>query len=106
MTVDVGAALDALGEPRRRAILGLVRDEPRSVNDIAAELEISQQAVSRHLQLLKGAGLVTMQPDAQRRLYVVRPEGLESVATYLSDFWPRRLSKLKSVVEGRRSDRD
>ena len=92
-------ALSALAEPRRRAILMLVRDEPRSVNEIAAHFDITQQAVSQHLQVLKDAGLVAVRPQGQRRLYAVRTEGLESVRELLAQLWPGNLDKLKQAVE-------
>jgi DNA-binding transcriptional ArsR family regulator len=100
------AALAALAEPRRRAIVMLVRDQARSVNDIAAHFEISQQAVSQHLQVLKDAGLLAVRPQGQRRLYAVRPEGLESVREFLGQFWPERLEDLKHAVEGNQPDAD
>ena len=84
-------AFAAIAEPRRRAILMLVRDEPRSVNEIAAHFDISQQAVSQHLQVLRDAGLVAVRPQGQRRLYVVRPEGLESREAVLGGGWPAGL---------------
>ena len=93
------AAFAALAEPRRRAMLLLVRDQPRSVNEIASHFEISQQAVSQHLQVLKDAGLVAVRPQGQRRLYVVRTEGLEAVGEYLNELWPESLQRLKTVVE-------
>jgi len=100
------AAFSALAEPRRRAMLLLVRDEPRSVNEIAAHFEITQQAVSQHLQVLKEAGLVAVEPRGQRRLYAIRPEGLEAVDEYLAELWPDRLQRLKGAVEsGRRRAR-
>jgi DNA-binding transcriptional ArsR family regulator len=95
------AALTALAEPRRRAILMLVRDEPQSVNEIAAHFDVSQQAVSQHLQVLKDAGLVAVRPQGQRRLYEIRPEGLESVREFLAELWPRSLEDLKRAVEER-----
>jgi DNA-binding transcriptional ArsR family regulator len=98
------AALTALAEPRRRAILMLVRDEPRSVNDIAAHFDITQQAVSQHLQVLKDAGLVAVRPQGQRRLYAVRAEGLESVREFLAQLWPESLDELKRAVERDRQD--
>ena len=98
------AALAALAEPRRRAILGLVRDEPRSVNEIAAHFEITQQAVSQHLQVLKDAGLVAVRPVGQRRLYAVRVEGLESVREFLAELWPKSLEELKREVESSQAD--
>jgi DNA-binding transcriptional ArsR family regulator len=96
------AAFAALAEPRRRAMLLLVRDRPRAVNEIAAHFDISQQAVSQHLQVLKDAGLVAVRPEGQRRLYVVRPEGLEAVRGFLAEFWPETLDRLKSDVESRK----
>ena len=92
-------AIAALAEPRRRAILMLVRDEPRSVNEIAEHFDVSQQAVSQHLKVLREAGLVEVRPDRQRRLYVVRPEGLESLERFLAQLWPSSLQRLKRAVE-------
>jgi DNA-binding transcriptional ArsR family regulator len=94
------AAFRALAEPRRRQILRLVRDQPLSVNEIAEHFEISQQAVSQHLQVLKEAGLVAVRREAQRRLYAVRPEGLESIEEFLNELWPASLARLKRTIEG------
>lgn len=100
------AVFTALAEPRRRAMLLLVRDRPHSVNEIAAHFEISQQAASQHLQVLKEAGLVAVRPEGQRRLYLVRPEGFESVQEFLAQLWPERLQRLKDAVEsGKRRGR-
>jgi DNA-binding transcriptional ArsR family regulator len=96
--------LAALAEPRRRAILRLVRDEPRSVNEIAAHFEITQQAVSQHLQVLREVGLVDVRPVGQRRLYAVRVEGLESVREFLAQLWPESLEELKRAVESEQGD--
>jgi DNA-binding transcriptional ArsR family regulator len=98
----------ALAEPRRRAILSLVRDEPRAASDIAREFpEITQQAVSLHLKALSEAGLVDVRPAGRQRLYVLRPEGLQPVRDYLETLWPERLASLKQAVERevRRGDR-
>ncbi len=78
------AALAALAEPRRRAMLLLVRDQPRSVGEIAGHFQITQQAVSQHLKVLRDAGLVEVRAERQRRLYLVRPEGLRSVEAFLA----------------------
>jgi DNA-binding transcriptional ArsR family regulator len=102
--MNAEAALAALAEPRRRAIMMLVRDEPHSVNEIAAHFDVSQQAVSQHLQVLKDAGLVAVRPEGQRRLYVLRPEGLESVHEFLAQLWPESLEKLKQTVEADQRD--
>jgi DNA-binding transcriptional ArsR family regulator len=93
------AAFRALAEPRRRAMLRLVRDRPCSVNEIAEHFEITQQAVSQHLQVLKQAGLVAVRPQRQRRLYAVRPEGLDTVRDFLEELWPERLERLKRALE-------
>ncbi len=96
-----GVALRALAEPRRQAILRLVRDGPRSAGDIGAHFDISQQAVSQHLQVLAGAGLVDVRQEGKRRLYVVNPRGLEALDRFLAELWPAGLRRLKTAVESR-----
>jgi DNA-binding transcriptional ArsR family regulator len=93
------AAFQALADPRRRAILRLVRDRPRSVNEIAEHFDITQQAISLHLKVLRDAGLVAVRPHGQRRLYAVRPEGLAALRDFLAEFWPEHLQRLKQAVE-------
>jgi DNA-binding transcriptional ArsR family regulator len=97
--VDAEAAWAAIADPRRRAMLVLVRDEPRSVTEIAEHFDITQQAVSQHLKVLREAGLVAVRPQGQRRLYLVRPEGLESLDAFLAELWPAGLRRLKRAVE-------
>jgi DNA-binding transcriptional ArsR family regulator len=97
--VAAEAAFQALAEPRRREMLVLVRDEPRSVNEIAEHFDLTQQAVSHHLKVLREAGLVAVRPEGQRRLYAVRTEGLRSVEEFLAELWPASLQRLKRVVE-------
>ena len=80
-------------------MLRLVRDRPRSVGEIAAHFEVTQQAVSQHLAVLRDAGLVAVRADGRRRLYAARAEGLEPVRDFLAEFWPDRLAELKRVVE-------
>jgi DNA-binding transcriptional ArsR family regulator len=100
MTPSSEAALKALAEPRRVAMLRLVRDRPRSVGEIAGHFEdITQQAVSQHLRELREAGLVVAHKDGQRRLYVVRPEGLEGLESFLRDLWPAGLERLGQAAE-------
>src|SRR5437588_8997503 len=93
------AALRALAEPNRRRILALVRDQPRAVGDIAEHVAMSQQAVSFHLRVLRGAGLVTERHERTRHLFVVRTDGLEAVRDFLDGFWPSRLAALKHAAE-------
>jgi len=96
------AVLKALAEPRRQAILRLVRDRPRSVGEIGQHFEISQQAVSQHLQVLAEAGLLDVSRDGKRRLYVVNPDGLEALERFLASLWPAGLRRLKKAVESHR----
>lgn len=83
----VGDPFDALGDPNRRAILEVLRDGGRSVQEIADELPISRPAVSRHLRLLKSAGLVVEQPVGTRRIYRLHDEGIAAVRAYLQTVW-------------------
>ena len=91
--------LKALAEPRRPAILRLVRDEARSVGEIAAHFEITQQAVSQHLQVLREAGLVDVERAGTRRLYRARPQGLDPLRAFLAEFWDERLDVLRREAE-------
>ena len=91
--------LKALAEPRRQQILRLVRAAPRSVGEIAEGVDVTQQAVSQHLQVVKDAGLVAVRQHGTRRLYAIRPEGLESLDRFLTELWPAGLQRLKAAVE-------
>ena len=92
-------ALKAIAEPRRRAILRLVRAEELSSGDIAAQFEVTKPAISQHLGVLKDAGLVTERRDGTRRLYRARPEGLVDVRAFLEDFWDDGLERLRDAAE-------
>jgi len=92
-------AFHALAEPRRQQMLRLVRDQPRSVNEIAEHFDITQQAVSQHLKVLREAGLLAVRPEGQRRLYEIRPEGLEALRDFLRELWPESLEQLKRAAE-------
>ncbi len=81
------AAFDALADDYRRQILAILRSGDRAVHEIAEELPISRPAVSRHLRLLKEAGLVEEQARGTRRLYRLREEGVEAVRLYLETVW-------------------
>jgi len=93
------AVLRALVEPRRQAMLRLVRDGPRSAGEIGRHFDITQQAVSQHLQVLTEAGLLDVRRSGKRRLYVLNPEGLEVLDRFLADLWPEGLQRLKQAVE-------
>jgi DNA-binding transcriptional ArsR family regulator len=98
-TMSTDAALKALAEPHRRAILRLVRDDARSVTELAEHFDITQQAVSLHLKVLREAGLVAVRRDGTRRLYVIDPDGMSSVQEFLAELWPAGLDRLKRAVE-------
>ena len=93
------AALKAIAEPRRRAILGLVRDDELSAGEIASHFEVTRPAVSQHLNVLKEAGLVSERRNGTRRLYRARPEGLVELRDFLEGFWDVRLEALKREAE-------
>jgi DNA-binding transcriptional ArsR family regulator len=99
MAASAEEVLKALAEPRRQQILRLVRATPRSVGEIAEKIDITQQAVSQHLQVLKDAGLVAVRQDGTRRLYAIRPDGLASLDRFLAELWPAGLQRLKAAVE-------
>jgi DNA-binding transcriptional ArsR family regulator len=89
----------AIAEPRRRAILRLVRDEERSAGDIASHFEVTRPAVSQHLSVLKEAGLVSERRNGTKRLYRARPEGLVELRQFLDELWGERLEALKREAE-------
>ncbi|MBV9002023.1 MAG: winged helix-turn-helix transcriptional regulator [Solirubrobacterales bacterium] len=102
MTVPKGlhrAALDALGDPNRRAIVEILSAGDRSVQQIADRLPISRPAVSRHLRLLKGAGLVTDRADGTRRVYQLRDEGVQAVRAYFEEVWDSAIPRFRIVAE-------
>jgi DNA-binding transcriptional ArsR family regulator len=93
-----GDAFEALSDPHRRAILELLRDEPRSVGELAEELPISRPAVSRHLRLLREAGLVTEEPHGTRHIYRLHDEGLEALQNYLLGVWGEAAARFRIVA--------
>jgi DNA-binding transcriptional ArsR family regulator len=92
--------LDALGDSTRRAVLELLRDGARPVGEIARDLPVSRPAVSQHLRVLKGAGLVRERREGAKRLYSVDTEGLSALRTYLETFWNTALVAFKEAAEG------
>ncbi|MDL5156764.1 ArsR/SmtB family transcription factor [Actinomycetospora termitidis] len=104
MTTDpADAALKALAEPRRRAILQLVAHDELAAGEIAAAFDVSRTAVSQHLTVLKEAGLLHERREATRRLYRARPEGLAELRDLLEDLWDSALDTARRLVE---ADRD
>ena len=98
----------ALAEPTRRRILDLVRDGEWSVNELVARLGLSQPGVSKHLKVLREAGLVEVRPDGKRRWYGLRAEPLAEVAEWLEPYrrhWSARLDTLEQHLEENADDR-
>ena len=92
------SAFEVLAEPNRRRILELLQPGELPVGELVARLDVSQPAVSKHLRILREAGLVEVRGDAQRRLYSVRPEPLQAVDEWLTPYrrmWAQRLDRLE-----------
>jgi DNA-binding transcriptional ArsR family regulator len=95
-------AFEVLAEPTRRRILDDVRDSERSVGELVTRLHVSQPGISKHLRVLREAGLVAVRQDAQRRLYRARPESLTEIDEWLEPYrklWNERLDALERHLE-------
>jgi DNA-binding transcriptional ArsR family regulator len=92
-------AFDALGDATRREIFERLAARPRAVGELAEELPVSRPAVSQHLRVLKGAGLVTDRPRGNRRIYQVDPTGVSALRAYLDQFWNQSLASFKLAAE-------
>lgn len=93
---------EVLADPNRRRILELLRDEERPVGDLVSALRISQPGVSKHLRVLRTAGLVAVRPHAQRRMYRVRFEPLIELDAWLEPYrrvWTDRLDALERRLD-------
>ena len=96
------AAWIALSDPRRRAALELLLDRPRSVNELADHLELSQPSTSKHLRVLREAGLVTVRQDRQRRLYAIDPRPMAELHEWLARYrrlWDTSLDALERRLD-------
>jgi DNA-binding transcriptional ArsR family regulator len=103
--MSTGAVLQVLGEPSRQAILDLLRDGERPVSELVDRLPLSQPAVSKHLRILKEAGLVEARAEAQRRLYRLRLEPLMELDHWLAAYrrlWTTHLDRLEQHLDQRR----
>ncbi|MFR0354445.1 ArsR/SmtB family transcription factor [Streptomyces sediminimaris] len=94
-----GRALEALGDPTRRAIFESLVAAPRPVGELARLLPVSRPAVSQHLKVLKEAGLVADHADGTRRVYRVRPAGIAAIREYLDRMWGDALTAFAAAVE-------
>jgi DNA-binding transcriptional ArsR family regulator len=98
-------AMEVLAEPSRRRILDLLRGGERSVGDLVGHMRLTQPAVSKHLRVLRDAGLVDVTADAQRRLYRIRPEPLAELDAWLEPYrklWNESLDRLERHLDKRK----
>src|SRR5580700_12175984 len=101
-TWGVNSVFEVLAEPRRRQILDLVRGGECSVNELVAGLQMNQPAVSKHLRVLREAGLVRVRVDEQRRLYRLSPAPLRELDTWLAPYraaWESSLDRLEHHLD-------
>ena len=94
----------ALADPTRRSIFERLAKRPVSVGKLADGLDVSRPAVSQHLKVLQGAGLVVHRRDGSRRVYQVDPRGIEAMRAYLDRFWDRALEAFKQAAEAAEED--
>ena len=99
------AALKAIAEPRRRAILRLVWDRELAAGEIASHFEVTRPAVSQHLRVLKDADLVNERREGTRRLYVAKRDTVADLREFLDEYWSGTLSRLRDVAEQAEQDK-
>jgi DNA-binding transcriptional ArsR family regulator len=105
----VDAVVNALSDRSRRTILDVLRDHPATAGELSDRLPIARPGVSRHLRVLREAGLVDVRQDAQRRVYSLRPEPLAELDAWLGRYralWEQRVDALHTeVARGKRERR-
>ena len=104
MSDQSALALDALGDPSRRQILELLAERPRAVGEIAAAMPIGRPAVSKHLKVLEGAGLVDHESRGTRNLYALAPDGLADLQQLLVATWDTALDSFATYVDRHGAD--
>ena len=98
-TSTTDEVLRAIAEPNRRAILQLVANEEMAAGEIATHFSVTRPAISQHLAVLLSAGLVSERRVGTKRLFRVRPEGLEELHAFLAAMWPAALDRFKARAE-------
>ena len=101
-TPPAGDPFEALGDPNRRAIVERLSSGPTSVGALAEALPISRPAVSRHLRLLKEAGLVVEEPEGTKRVYRLHEDGVAAVQEYLTRVWGDAITRFAITAENTR----
>jgi DNA-binding transcriptional ArsR family regulator len=99
--VSISGTINVIAEPSRLNILDELRDGEQTVSALVEKLEMSQPAVSKHLRVLRDAGLVSVRPDGQRRLYSVRPNSLVELDDWLEPYrqmWTKSLNRLEAQL--------
>jgi DNA-binding transcriptional ArsR family regulator len=92
-------AMNALGDPTRRAIFEQLARGPKAVGELANAVPVSRPAVSQHLRVLKSAGLVSERPDGTRRVYRVDRDGIAALRAYFEGFWDQALANFQAEAE-------
>jgi DNA-binding transcriptional ArsR family regulator len=92
-------AMNALGDPTRRAIFEQLADGPKPVGELARSVPVSRPAVSQHLRVLRRAGLVSERPLGTRRVYRIDPDGVVALRAYFERFWDRALVDFQAAAE-------
>ncbi|MEX0938800.1 MAG: metalloregulator ArsR/SmtB family transcription factor [Pirellulales bacterium] len=95
-----------LAEPNRVEILRLIRDRECAAGEIADHFQVTRTAISQHLRILSDAGLIAERRDGTRRLYTLRPDGLDGLRAFLNEFWTGRLQSLKRTAEQPKEKKD
>jgi DNA-binding transcriptional ArsR family regulator len=103
---NIAAAMTALGDPTRQAILERLAAGPLAVGELAAELPVTRPAVSQHLKVLKDAGLVIDRKDGTRRLYQLDPRALADLRAYFDSFWDQALASFRTAAESQEDQAD
>lgn len=97
--MDYGDAITALADPTRRVIIDRLRGGALPVAAIAQDMDVSRPAVSQHLRVLSDAGLLTVTPSGNRRLYAIAPEGVAGLRRYLDTLWDDALTAYARAAE-------
>lgn len=97
--MDAGMQLAALADPTRRAIFESLARRPMAVGELALEHPVSRPAVSQHLKVLAGAGLVDVRPEGTKRIYSVDPDGMRALRSWMETTWDQVLDRFEDAAK-------